>query len=97
MTTIYIVYGNTGKYSNRSEWPVAAYMDQALARAHVERAAAWYASVGGEPILGRYDCKLKNPYDPNMSVDYTGTDWYVGQVELRTELPNTATQDTAPA
>ena len=36
MTTIYIVYGSTGEYSDRSEWPVAAYMDETLARTHRE-------------------------------------------------------------
>lgn len=30
---------------------------------------------------------LKSPYDPTISMDYTGTDYFVLEVEIREQLP----------
>ena len=90
MSKIYIVYGNTGEYSDRREWTVAAYADEAMAREHAELAMRWYQENDAfEQSRKESDWQQKNPnpYDPYMSIDYTGTDWTVGEVELRTELP----------
>jgi len=90
---IWIVYGSTGEYSDRVEWAVMAYTDELKARVHVENCTAWFREYGPyanlaprEPKWAAYirwnDQKLANPYDPNMSVDYTGTRWYLDEVEL---------------
>ena len=40
MSTIYVVMGTCGEYSDRTEWPVAAYTDEGLAKDHVKAATA---------------------------------------------------------
>lgn len=30
---------------------------------------------------------IKSPYDPNMNMDYTGTDYFVLEVEMREVIP----------
>jgi hypothetical protein len=90
MSKVFVVVGNTGEYSDRTDWYVVAYRTEELAQAHVELAKKWYLENGGrelyKPSWGNRD-KIKNPFDPNMQVDYTGTDWTVVEVELRDELP----------
>jgi hypothetical protein len=38
VTTLYVVMGSEGEYSDRSTWPVRAFIDQAKATAHVVKA-----------------------------------------------------------
>jgi hypothetical protein len=40
MRTIYVVRGSAGEYSDRNEWPICAYEDEALAQKFVELASA---------------------------------------------------------
>lgn len=37
MTTLYVVMGSHGEYSDRSEWMVAAYLDEQKGQEHVRR------------------------------------------------------------
>lgn len=85
---IYIVEGTTGEYSDRSEWPVAAYADESLAQQHAEAAKRWYEEH--DCFERHYDEIFQNPFDPFMHINYTGTDWTVYEVELRTELPESS-------
>lgn len=39
--TVHIVMATKGEYSDRSEWPLVAYLDESLAREHAEKAEAW--------------------------------------------------------
>ena len=51
MSTIYVVMGMEGEYSDRSEWTVAAYLDQEKAKQHVtsvETAARAWEALGFE-------------------------------------------------
>lgn len=85
---IYVVFGSTGEYSDRSEWLVAAYVDEALAKCHVAAATKWYQdndcfSKRGDPG--------SNPFDPGMHVDYTGTHWFVQEAPLLVKLPDAET------
>lgn len=72
---VYVVIGSTGEYSDRDEWPVAAYLDEDSARQHVEHAEAWsnvLQDASSNPwYVGRGD--RENPYDPYFKMDYTGT------------------------
>ena len=86
-TKIYIVEGWTGEYSDHQEWPVAAYESEDMAKAHAEAAKRWY--LKNDCFNKRYsrnDEKV-NPFDPDMCIDYTGTDWTVYEITLRDELP----------
>ena len=89
MDTIYIVFGTTGEYSDRTEWPVAAYADKAQAETHVTLAESWERLNGRDYSRLAYDrrSQLVNPYDPGYTRDYTGTSYSVGEVPLRTEVP----------
>lgn len=101
---IWIVEGSTGEYSDHSEWPIAFYEDEDLAKRHVEKAAARYREINvalgysedGEGAANcgkcyrspRYDCEahkdLRNEWDPDMSIDYTGTNYRCYSVERGT-------------
>lgn len=80
---LYVVMGTTGEYSDRDEWPVAAYEEKELAELHVtlaekranELAAAEWRSYDGP--------KKPNEYDPDMEMDYTGTRYFYYEVPLR--------------
>jgi hypothetical protein len=83
---IYVVMGETGEYSNRGEWPVLAFFDEAEAK---ERVIA--ASRRAKEIEARKDHRLSsyraslhglNEYDPKMDMDYTGTRYYIMTVTL---------------
>ena len=37
---VWIIEGHQGEYSDRSEWPVAYYFDEKLAKEHAEKAQA---------------------------------------------------------
>lgn len=100
MSKLYIVSGTTGEYSDRHDWTVAAYADEAKAQAHAEAAKRWYQATD---YFERYQSEWddaknpKNPFDPFMSCDYTGTSWSVGCVELRDDLPSEAEPMTSEA
>lgn len=75
--TLWLVQAQCGEYSDRREWPVAAYADEAAAQTHVqlatEHAKALWSRWGEE----RYDDEAAqafklNPFDPQFQGDYTG-------------------------
>src|SRR5690554_918315 len=91
--TIYLVMGSKGEYSDRDEWPVAAYTDEAEAQKHVEaaerRAKEIKASLGAEywryRTLTREGKAEQNEWDPEMQIDYTGTSYFYYEAPLRRE------------
>ena len=74
--------GTTGEYSDREEWPVAAYKEDADAQIHVIKAtteARKYEKIRGN----RYGVKGRpNIYDPDLTMDYTGTSYFIYNVEI---------------
>lgn len=87
---IWVVFGSTGEYSDHSEWMVAAYTTKEAAEKHAEKCRQWYDDKGGVEMRQHYwkaDAE-KNPHDPNMSVDYTGTTWAVFPLTLRDAVPD---------
>lgn len=97
MTTIYVVIGTRGEYSDRSEWPARAFMDETRARDYAERAkingrdlASCYSSYadGPEPYLTgpewvkKFRLILLDPsFDPS-SYDAGDVDYFVVECEL---------------
>lgn len=79
---IYIVGGTTGEYSDRSDWNVCAYKNEDRAEEHVRKAMLRAKELQGE--YGRYSAipKGSNEFDPDMQMDYTGTEYYFATVEL---------------
>lgn len=87
MANVYIVQGETGEYSDRTEWAVAAYLHEDDAKEHVRALDAWL----GERKQ-RYNCAHvcldrrrlpKCTLDPHFQCDYTGTRYYYYAVELK--------------
>ena len=85
---IYIVSGTSGEYSDHREWMVKAFTDEGRAKSLVLSAT----QAASEALILRSrdeDCDLygviyTNPFDPYMSMDYTGVRYYIDEVELET-------------
>lgn len=85
---IYVVMGTCGEYSDRTEWPVCAFVSEDLARELGEKATKRAAEVSAahdaEPYyVDEQEYAKKNEYDPGMNFNYTGTTYYLMPVELR--------------
>ena len=83
MITIYVIGGTTGEYSDRSDWIVCAYRDKALADLHVHNAQIRAIEIN-KTRESRYAApKGANEFDPHMQMDYTGTEYYLTECELK--------------
>jgi hypothetical protein len=95
MSRVYIVHGRTGEYEDWRDWPVVAFSTRRRAETWARRANEWCKEngVGWNQYPDydlRYDESLTNPYDPRMSVDYTGVQYDVqpsSHVPLDPPLP----------
>ena len=97
MNTIFLLYGQAGDYSDRTDWYVAAYTSEAEAKRHEtlaqEYADAWHKLDVDE----RLKLDAKSPYDETFSYSSsTGIQYAVLPVELRTEAPEPVTNDITP-
>jgi hypothetical protein len=83
---IYVIYGSTGEYSDRSEWSVAAVNTEAEAQRYVSALEKQYLSMPQEWHDDRWDheekMKERMTLDPNFACDYTGTQYFYGKVEM---------------
>lgn len=79
--TLYVVMGTTGEYSDRTEWPVRAFLDETKAADLVLRAEA-----EARQLAYRSDHSRKSAADPNFRMDYTGTEYYIMPVPLDEEV-----------
>lgn len=80
-TTVYIVMGRCGEYSDHREWPVRAFLNEHEAADLVVKATACARELGSSHYSTWAD-ERRNAFDPNMQIDYTGTDYYVMDVPL---------------
>jgi hypothetical protein len=77
---IYIVEGSTGEYSDRQDWIVCAYQSKEKAEEHADKAE----HRAKEMLPKRYsNFEGQNEFDPHMRMDYTGTEYYVIETELK--------------
>lgn len=87
---IYVIFGSTGEYSDRTEWPVKAVKDldraQEIVTLASEYANTLFAKFENEEVSKHsnegQELVSKNPHDPEMKMDYTGTSYYYTEVEL---------------
>jgi hypothetical protein len=86
---IWIVFGTTGEYSDRGEWPVDAYRTEEGAQARVKQLTEALQESGIErmdrwtdPWEKALDA-FRAAHDPQFSIDYTGTSWHIVACELR--------------
>ena len=84
MPNVYIVMGSTCEYSDHYEWPVLAFRSEEAAEEHVLKASARFRELLQEAKGVCWDVrKDANEFDPEMQVDYPGTNYYVITVELK--------------
>lgn len=84
--TVFLVTGETGEYSDHSEWTVAAYITRKEAQKHVDLCEKWYNDE--DALSKRYNTpRLNCPYDPDFMCDYTGTTWRIHEIPLRQRIP----------
>lgn len=86
---IWIVSGCTGEYSDRTEWAVVAFRDEATAKATAEELTQLAKAAQVESAVDPWEWektdsgkKLKEA-DSYASIDYTGTDYTAFELELR--------------
>lgn len=79
--TIYLVVGETGEHADRTEWLVAAYLSKKRAETHAKRAEERAREIEKKGnSLGR-PCE-RSEFDPNLRIDYTGTNYRIESVPL---------------
>lgn len=88
MRKIHVVMGATGEYSDRGEWPVKAFLDLSRAQQLVLDAEGAVREI---QTLERE----KNPFDPDMKIDYTGTTYFIYDVMLDEGVFMNAARDVA--
>lgn len=99
---VYVVMGTSGEYSDRYEWGVCVYQDEALAQQHVIMAQKeasiinkaisdldWSDFIEFDNNESKQNTLIKsNIFDVNMQSDtYTGTSYYICAVDMLTALP----------
>ena len=84
---IYIVQGTTGEYSDRSDWLVCAYRTKEAAETRARNAMLRAMEIkNAKPDqYSNIPEGMKNEFDKSMSMDYTGTEYTVLEVELLEE------------
>lgn len=90
MTTIYVVTGNTGEYSDYTDWIVCAYKSADAAKARVIELETLMKTLGPVTDSGwdarrkLEDAMKKHEHgDQYFQVDYTGTRYGYEPVELK--------------
>jgi hypothetical protein len=82
---IYVVRGSTGEYSDRWEWLVKAFTDKITAENFVNDCSAIarreFDNANKSSSFWGYE--KSSELDPNFSMDYTGTNYYLEEVELQ--------------
>lgn len=92
---LYVLYGTTGEYSDKSTWPIGAYMckDKAIARMDllngilIQHKVHWNSSIYVDRDLIDFDSiidemKSHPNGDPNLRIDYTGAKYEIEEIQL---------------
>lgn len=93
--SIWVLFGTTGEYSDRSEWVVRGYTSQEDAEADCAalNAIAKDIRANSNRYSDRSDAVAERltPHDANASMDYTGTDYSVSEVPVvsQRQVPTT--------
>jgi hypothetical protein len=80
---IYIVEGTTGEYSDRQDWTVCAYRSEKKAEDHVRNAMLRAKEIEKSREDQYHVAAGVNEFDPDMRMDYTGTEHYTVECELK--------------
>lgn len=101
VSTVWVLFGATGEYSDRSEWTVCAYQNESDARADCTALNVLARGLEGLSWRERDAAMAERlqPHDANASADYTGTEYYVGSCEVfnRCRVPQPLSEDPTHA
>lgn len=81
----YIVFGQTGEYSDRNEWMVKGFFDKSKADAYEDACMKWshkHKQMFRDLPEEAQEALKKTSPDPLFRCDYTGTDYYVAEVDI---------------
>lgn len=83
---VWIVMGTTGEYSDREDWPVKGFRSLEKARSFADLAKKQgqelvSKSTGYKGMISEFEGK-RTECDPNFRADYTGTDYFIYEVEI---------------
>jgi len=80
---IYCVFGTTGEYSDREQWPVKALRTELAAQEFCLKAKDLCRKFDECNSLNDGRNKFNHPMDPNFQCTYTGTsyDYYTMELE----------------
>ena len=92
---VYVLYGTTGEYSDKSTWSIGAYLckDKAVARMDllngilIQHKVHWDSSIYVDrDLIGLVLNEMKShpDGDPNLHIDYTGTKYEIEEIQLLT-------------
>lgn len=92
---VYVLYGTTGEYSDKSTWSIGAYMCKykAIARMNllngilIQHKVHWDSSIYVDrDLIGLVLNEMKShpDGDPNLHIDYTGTKYEIEEIQLLT-------------
>jgi hypothetical protein len=94
MARAYIVEGSTGEHADHSDWPVAVFSTRHRATRFAKGANDWLKTHGLHCDLGyiagyneRKNAAPTCPFDSNLAVDYTGSQYTVTPCRLDPEFP----------
>ena len=83
---IYVVIGDTGEHSDRTEWLTQAFKTEEAAKDKILQLSVLLQK---QPQTHKLDydsrketIKLMKEFDPNFELEYGGTSWRVEEVEL---------------
>lgn len=84
---IWMVGGTTGEYGDRTKWVVDAWRSEAEAQARVKFLTDKMQELGVD-YRAEWDARRKaedamREFDPAFSNDYTGTSYYICELELK--------------
>jgi len=82
---VWVLFGTTGEYSDRSEWVVRGYLNEADAEADCAALNAIAKDIGGGrdwASLHEAVAERLTPHDASADMDYTGTEYSVSEVPI---------------
>lgn len=92
MKKIYVVGGTSGEYSDRTEWLVDAWETRQAAEARVVELKTLLQKLGITTYFDEWSDEGKaliakmRKEDPAFQYDYTGTDYYVSECDLKANI-----------
>jgi hypothetical protein len=91
VASVWVVEGQSGSYSDKKHWTVAAYLNREGAEALMGRLDLWLEKTGwGDGVPDEWDWMdrdnwPKPPDDPNFDYVYDGVQYVLYEIPLRVE------------